>query len=37
MGNRYDKVLPVPVGAVTKVFLFSIKHGMTCVWTGVGF
>lgn len=36
MGNKYDKVFPVPVGAVTMIFLFSRIQGMTWVWTGVG-
>ena len=36
-GSKYDKVFPVPVGAVTIIFLFSIKAGITCVWTAVGF
>lgn len=36
IGNKYDKVLPVPVGAVTIMFRFYNKQGITCVWTAVG-
>lgn len=36
-GMRYEKVLPVPVGAVTRIFLFSNRAGMACIWIGVGF
>lgn len=35
-GNKYDKVFPVPVGAVTIMFRYYNRHGMTWVWTAVG-
>ncbi len=36
IGNKYANVLPVPVGAVTIIFRFSNKHGITWVCTAVG-
>lgn len=31
MGSRKERVLPVPVGAVTMMFLFSRRQGITCI------
>ena len=36
IGRRYDKVFPVPVGAVTIILRFYSMQGITWVWTGVG-
>ena len=36
IGNKYERVLPVPVGAVTRTFLSYKMHGITWVCTEVG-
>lgn len=36
IGNKYDKVLPVPVGAVTIMFRCYNRQGITWVCTAVG-
>jgi len=36
IGSSYERVFPVPVGAVTIMLRFYIMQGMTCICTGVG-
>ena len=37
IGIRYERVLPVPVGAVTSTLRPSSRAGRACICTGVGF